>query len=220
MLKSAREAKLHTSWINPDAEYEAALERFVTESMASALFVKELDEAMPRLAHLGMLVGLSQALVKVASPGVPDYYQGTELWDFSLVDPDNRRPVDYALRIKLLNAQPATPAELLAHLAGGRAELPLIRRGLGLAQPPARAARAAPGRVAAHATLSAMQRRALRRLMAIGVLPLPEARAQQSEKVWRIGFLYGGSRQSARDTGRYQAFIQGMRALGYAENKN
>src|SRR5204862_598153 len=96
MLKSAREAKVHTSWINPDAEYEAALERFVTESLASALFQKELKDSLPRLVHLGQLVSLAQALVKVASPGVPDYYQGTELWDYSLVDPDNRRPVDYA----------------------------------------------------------------------------------------------------------------------------
>src|SRR5204863_407869 len=116
MLKSAREAKLHTSWINPDAEYEAALERFVTESMASVLFRKELDEAMPRLVHLGLLGSLSQALVKVASPGVPDYYQGTELWDFSLVDPDNRRPVEFGSRTRFLaelEKRPPKAAELL-----------------------------------------------------------------------------------------------------------
>src|SRR5213076_1645146 len=102
MLKAVREAKVRTSWINPDAEYEAALERFVTESLANPLFLKELAEVMPRFAHLGLLVSLSQALVKVAAPGVPDYYQGTELLDFSLVDPDNRRPVDYAARTALL----------------------------------------------------------------------------------------------------------------------
>src|SRR3989440_875135 len=122
MLKSAREAKLHTSWINPDTEYEAALERFVAESLASPLFTQELDEAMPRLAHLGMLVGLSQALVKVASPGVPDYYQGTELWDFSLVDPDNRRPVEFGVRARSLSElekERPRPAELLATLGDG-----------------------------------------------------------------------------------------------------
>jgi len=140
MLKSAREAKLHTSWINPDAEYEAALERFVTESMASALFKKELDEVMPRLVHLGLLVSLSQALVKVASPGVPDYYQGTELWDFSLVDPDNRRPVEFGSRTRILaelEKRPPKPADLLANLADGRAKLHVIRQGLALrkAQP-------------------------------------------------------------------------------------
>src|SRR5204862_2518282 len=74
MLKSAREAKVRTSWINPDADYEAARERFVTESMASTLCVKEREQNIPRRAHLGLLESLSQALVKVASPGLPAYY--------------------------------------------------------------------------------------------------------------------------------------------------
>jgi (1->4)-alpha-D-glucan 1-alpha-D-glucosylmutase len=103
MLKAAREAKLRTSWINPDEEYEAALERFVVESLRNKAFVDDVEETVQPLARLGLLAGLSQALVKVASPGVPDYYQGTEIWDFSLVDPDNRRPVDYALRKRLLS---------------------------------------------------------------------------------------------------------------------
>ena len=126
MLKAVREAKQYTSWINPDQEYEAALERFVTESLHNALFLKDLKEVMPRLAHLGMLVGLSQALLKVASPGVPDYYQGSELWDFSLVDPDNRRPVDFDVRSKLVGAK----GDLLKNLADGRAKLHIIRQGL------------------------------------------------------------------------------------------
>jgi (1->4)-alpha-D-glucan 1-alpha-D-glucosylmutase len=78
---------------------------------------------------LGLLVGLSQALVKVASPGVPDYYQGTELWDFSLVDPDNRRPVDYELRKELLKNLDSS-ADLLKNLSDGRAKLHVIRKGL------------------------------------------------------------------------------------------
>ena len=126
MLKAAREAKEHTSWINPDAEYEAALERFVTQSLKNEAFVSDVSNTVARLAHLGLLVGLSQALVKVASPGVPDYYQGTELWDFSLVDPDNRRPVDYALRRKLLNSD----KDLLKNLPDGRAKMYVIRKGL------------------------------------------------------------------------------------------
>jgi len=132
MLKAVREAKLRTSWINPDAEYEAALERFVVHSLDNPVFVKEVGEAAAQLARLGMLVGLSQALVKVASPGVPDYYQGTELWDFSLVDPDNRRPVDYALRQKLLSEESVDAGDLLRNLADGRAKLHVIRRGLAL----------------------------------------------------------------------------------------
>jgi (1->4)-alpha-D-glucan 1-alpha-D-glucosylmutase len=130
MLKAVREAKLRTSWINPDAEYEAALERFVVQSLESPAFVKEVNDAVPRIARLGMLVSLSQALLKVASPGVPDYYQGTELFDFSLVDPDNRRPVDYALRTKFLDEKEGDPGRLLENLADGRAKLHIIRKGL------------------------------------------------------------------------------------------
>jgi (1->4)-alpha-D-glucan 1-alpha-D-glucosylmutase len=131
MLKAAREAKSRTSWINPDEEYEAGLQRFVEQSLADAAFVSQVKDTVARLARPGMLVGLSQAAIKVASPGVPDYYQGTELWDFSLVDPDNRRPVDYGLRRKALDAvASATPEELLANLADGRAKLHVIRKGL------------------------------------------------------------------------------------------
>jgi (1->4)-alpha-D-glucan 1-alpha-D-glucosylmutase len=128
MLKAAREAKERTSWINPDEGYEAALQDFVTRSLQNKAFLKDLAGTVARVAHLGLLVGLSQALVKVASPGVPDYYQGTELWDFSLVDPDNRRPVDYELRKRLLKDN----SNLLKNLPDGRAKLHVIRKGLEL----------------------------------------------------------------------------------------
>jgi (1->4)-alpha-D-glucan 1-alpha-D-glucosylmutase len=127
MLKAAREAKLNTSWINPDADYEKALEGFVEQALRNGAFVSDVKSTVARVAHIGLLAGLSQALVKVASPGVPDYYQGTELWDFSLVDPDNRRPVDYELRKKLVRK---TDGDLLANLADGRAKLHVIRKGL------------------------------------------------------------------------------------------
>jgi (1->4)-alpha-D-glucan 1-alpha-D-glucosylmutase len=126
MLKAAREAKEHTSWINPDAQYEQALERFVEQSLQNPAFVADVKNTIARLAYIGLLVGLSQALVKVASPGVPDYYQGTELWDFSLVDPDNRRAVDYQLRASLLKTQ----GDFLKNLPDGRAKLHVIRKGL------------------------------------------------------------------------------------------
>src|SRR5690606_11618193 len=84
MLKAVREAKLSTSWINPDEEYEAALQRFIRQAFDNPVFLRDIAEAARRIGRLGLLAGLSQALVKVASPGVPDYYQGTELWDFSL----------------------------------------------------------------------------------------------------------------------------------------
>jgi (1->4)-alpha-D-glucan 1-alpha-D-glucosylmutase len=127
MLKAAREAKERTSWINPDLEYEQALERFVVQSLENPVFVSDVADMVTRVARPGLLVGLSQALLKVASPGVPDYYQGTEIWDFSLVDPDNRRPVDYELRRKLLGSE---DEELLRDLPDGRAKMHVIRKGL------------------------------------------------------------------------------------------
>ena len=133
MLKAVREAKERTSWINPDAEYEAAVEGFVAHALASPLFLKEVNAVVPRLARLGMLVGLSQAAIKVASPGVPDFYQGTELWDFSLVDPDNRRPVDYATRKSFLkDLSSFSHRALLENLPDGKAKMHVIASGLAL----------------------------------------------------------------------------------------
>jgi (1->4)-alpha-D-glucan 1-alpha-D-glucosylmutase len=132
MLKAVKEAKVHTSWINPDARYEEALQRFVEQSLDNPLFLKDVNEVVPRLAHIGLLVGLSQAVLKVASPGVPDYYQGTEIWDFSLVDPDNRRPVDYAKRETLLQNLVFDAKDFLEKLGDGRAKLHVIRQGLKL----------------------------------------------------------------------------------------
>ncbi|HWA39356.1 MAG TPA: malto-oligosyltrehalose synthase [Burkholderiales bacterium] len=133
MLKAAREAKERTSWINPDEEYEAALQRFIVQAFDNPLFVRDVAEAARRIGRLGLLAGLSQALLKVASPGVPDYYQGTELWDFSLVDPDNRRPVDFERRRALLG-ETQFSAALLGELESGAAKLWVIRKGLELRQ--------------------------------------------------------------------------------------
>jgi (1->4)-alpha-D-glucan 1-alpha-D-glucosylmutase len=105
MLKAVREAKLHSSWINPNGDYERAVTDFVQSLLGRLDGNRFLDDFVPvqrHLAWLGMLNGLSQTAIKLASPGVPDIFQGCELWDFSLVDPDNRRPVDYALRRALL----------------------------------------------------------------------------------------------------------------------
>jgi (1->4)-alpha-D-glucan 1-alpha-D-glucosylmutase len=107
MQKAAREAKAHTSWINPNAAYEQALFEFIDGLLATLgpnPFVADFAPVAASIARYGALNSLSQTLLKLTSPGVPDTYQGTELWDFSLVDPDNRRPVDYARRIADLNA--------------------------------------------------------------------------------------------------------------------
>ncbi|WP_181360491.1 malto-oligosyltrehalose synthase [Variovorax sp. WS11] len=145
MQKAAREAKLHTRWTNPDEAYEQALEGFVRavlSSRADPRFVDELQTLARTLAWFGALDSLSLMLLKFASPGVPDVYQGNELMDLSLVDPDNRRPVDYALRVRCLDeleamAQaddlPARVAALVPAAAGdGRAKLWVCWRMLSL----------------------------------------------------------------------------------------
>jgi (1->4)-alpha-D-glucan 1-alpha-D-glucosylmutase len=97
-LKAAREAKLRTGWTAPDAAYEAALERFVRGCLSDPAFIVELERFVSPLIEPGRTNALAQTLLKLTAPGVPDLYQGTELWDLSLVDPDNRRPVDFAGR--------------------------------------------------------------------------------------------------------------------------
>jgi (1->4)-alpha-D-glucan 1-alpha-D-glucosylmutase len=105
MLKAVREAKVHTSWTAEHHAYEAAVTRFVERTLTGPSAPRFLDLFLPfqnQVARLGMINSLAQVVLKTASPGVPDFYQGTELWDLSLVDPDNRRPVDYRLRQRLL----------------------------------------------------------------------------------------------------------------------
>jgi (1->4)-alpha-D-glucan 1-alpha-D-glucosylmutase len=103
-LKAAREAKLETSWTEPDRAYEEGLERFVQGVLqpGRSQFRAEFAKLHRRVAWYGALNSLAQTLLKLTMPGVPDIYQGTELWDLSLVDPDNRRPVDYGLRQRAL----------------------------------------------------------------------------------------------------------------------
>ncbi|HEY9602510.1 MAG TPA: malto-oligosyltrehalose synthase, partial [Allocoleopsis sp.] len=105
MLKSVREAKLHTAWLRPDSDYEEEFLAFVErvlEPSESNEFMQEFLPFQKRVADYGIFNSLSQALLKYTAPGVPDTYQGTELWDLSMVDPDNRRPVDYEQRMALL----------------------------------------------------------------------------------------------------------------------
>jgi (1->4)-alpha-D-glucan 1-alpha-D-glucosylmutase len=106
LIKASREAKTHTSWLVQNRAYEDALLRFaesILEDASDNRFRADFLKLQQRIAYYGMLNSLSQVLLKIASPGVPDFYQGAELWDFSLVDPDNRRPVDYARRAMLLD---------------------------------------------------------------------------------------------------------------------
>jgi len=107
VVKAAREAKLRTSWTNADPEYETALEEFVyciLEPSRSATFLESMRAAAQSAAASGAINSLAQTVLKATAPGVPDTYQGTELWDLSLVDPDNRRPVNYDVRTSGLRA--------------------------------------------------------------------------------------------------------------------
>ncbi|HEX3581720.1 MAG TPA: malto-oligosyltrehalose synthase [Thermoanaerobaculia bacterium] len=122
--KASREAKTHTSWVAPDMDYERALQAFGDALLSSDDFRRSFTRLQKRVAYLGFLNALAQVVLKIASPGVPDFYQGTELWDFSLVDPDNRRPVDYDKRMALLRqVRDANPEELLRRWPDGRIKL-------------------------------------------------------------------------------------------------
>jgi (1->4)-alpha-D-glucan 1-alpha-D-glucosylmutase len=141
MLKAAKEAKIHTSWINPDSEYDAALQKFVQGTLSdksNSHFLEDITRFQHRIAFLGRFNSLSQQVLKLTSPGVPDVYQGTELWDLSLVDPDNRRPVDYERRkVFLSDLKVRTSADpncimlartLVENAADGRIKLYVIHQ--------------------------------------------------------------------------------------------
>ncbi|TFG59936.1 MAG: malto-oligosyltrehalose synthase [Deltaproteobacteria bacterium] len=105
MLKAVREAKVHTRWIRPNPEHERAVRDFVTALLVDGEGAPFREDFLPfqtKIAHYGALNGLAQVLLKIASPGIPDFYQGSELWDLRLVDPDNRGPVDFSVRTRLL----------------------------------------------------------------------------------------------------------------------
>lgn len=130
MTKALREAKLRTSWTAPDEGYEQAVMQFVSRVLDDSRpnpFLADVAAFVETLAPAGLLNGLGQVVLKHVSPGVPDTYQGTELWDNSLVDPDNRRPVDYGKRRALLECPPDDPAALLRDWRCGAIKLHVVR---------------------------------------------------------------------------------------------
>ncbi len=131
--KAAREAKEHTNWAQPDPDYEAALASFVTCLYADEAFMIDLEATVRPLVRAGRINSLGQLLLRMTSPGVPDVYQGTELWDLSLVDPDNRRPVDYeARRAMLRRVNEMNAADVWAEPDAGAPKLLLLQRALAL----------------------------------------------------------------------------------------
>ena len=139
LIKAVREAKVHTEWLKPDAAYEEAFVEFTRQILASGegqRFMKEFAPFARRIAYCGMFNSLAQLLLKLASPGVPDTYQGTEFWDLSFVDPDNRRPVDYVARRRCLEElrhadtmdRPRLLGDLLSSWQDGKIKLYLMHK--------------------------------------------------------------------------------------------
>jgi (1->4)-alpha-D-glucan 1-alpha-D-glucosylmutase len=131
MQKAMREAKVHTSWMSNDEKYEGALNAFIDATIGDADFVAELEGFVNSILYAGRLNSLAQTLLKYTSPGVPDLYQGSELWDLSLVDPDNRRPVDYEERRKLLeNMKTLDASSMMTRMDEGLPKLWVIHQAL------------------------------------------------------------------------------------------
>jgi (1->4)-alpha-D-glucan 1-alpha-D-glucosylmutase len=146
LSKATKEKKIHTSWITPSPHYDEAVAHFVEQTLTGPRAKPFLEQFLPfqqRIAELGMINSLSQVTLKMASPGVPDFYQGSEVWDLNLVDPDNRRPVDYAAHQRTLSeiserlaqtppccAKLMAALELLEQWKGGGVKLFLTSQGL------------------------------------------------------------------------------------------
>ena len=132
MRKAAREAKAYTTWVAPVEAYENALDAFIESALGDTRFTQAVERFVDRVREPGRINSLAQTLLKLTTPGVPDIYQGTELWDLSLVDPDNRRPVDYGLRRKLLEslAEDTPPEKIMKRADEGLPKLWLIHRAL------------------------------------------------------------------------------------------
>ncbi|MDX2272755.1 MAG: malto-oligosyltrehalose synthase [Cyanobacteriota bacterium] len=146
VIKAVREAKVHTAWLRPDATYETAITHFVEKLLDDSKPNPFLDSFFPflkKIQHYGIFNSLAQTLIKVMAPGIPDIYQGSEFWDLSMVDPDNRRPVDFDHRLQVLttindhlqqSAYADLLADLLTHRIDGRIKLYTLYQALQIRQ--------------------------------------------------------------------------------------
>lgn len=135
MEKALHEAKINSSWIDPHQNWDTAVKEFVASVLRRRRFLRSFEPLAEKLAVLGAINSLTQTVLKLTAPGVPDIYQGNELWDLSLVDPDNRRPVNYKLRKALLaelQTEHLSPAKLLRNWRDGRIKLFITHRILAL----------------------------------------------------------------------------------------
>jgi (1->4)-alpha-D-glucan 1-alpha-D-glucosylmutase len=131
--KAAREAKVHTSWTDPVPEYEEAVRKFIEGIYGDTNFIASLNLFVESLTYPGRINSLAQTLIKLTAPGVPDFYRGTELWNLDLVDPDNRRPVDFELRQRLLaDLRETTPERVMERIEEGLPKMWVIRNSLAI----------------------------------------------------------------------------------------
>jgi (1->4)-alpha-D-glucan 1-alpha-D-glucosylmutase len=210
--KALREAKRHTSWVNVDAAYEAAALGLVRGLLdPGGAFLDRFRPLARRLARLGMINGLARTALKCALPGVPDVYQGTELWDLSLVDPDNRRPVDYAARMRALNADEIVDA-LLARWPDGRIKQRVLARCL--ADRAARPALYAEGAYEALAAEGERGRHVLAFLRTHGhdrlVVAVPRLVARMADEALPLGRAFWRDTSLPMPTGRWRDVVTGV----------
>ncbi|MDO9534981.1 MAG: malto-oligosyltrehalose synthase [Bacillota bacterium] len=216
LVKASREAKLDTNWLDPNEEYERAISTFtrrILEDSADDRFRQDLRGFVRPVAYYGALNSLAQVVLKVVCPGVPDFFMGSELWDFSLVDPDNRRPVDFEKRIDLLEelqqreVGPTLAEELLAAWDDGRIKLYVTWKALTLrraqaglfasgAYLPLEAAGPAEEHMCAQArhteenwVIAAVPRLPVRMTAGVGTAALPETKAPVGMEFWADSIL-------------------------------
>jgi (1->4)-alpha-D-glucan 1-alpha-D-glucosylmutase len=214
MVKACREAKLRTSWLNPDEEYERGVCAFVRDSLADAAFVSILRRLCAHLDRPASTIALAQLVLKMCSPGVPDTYQGSELWHQVLVDPDNRRPVDFAdLKRRLARIKAATDRdkllrELLAQFAGGDVKLFVLHELLALRASKPRLFRAAYTGLDAGDCAIAFARGGHNELVC--VVPRFPFRIARGRQRWALGASWGDARVTgAKLNDRYRNIFTG-----------
>jgi (1->4)-alpha-D-glucan 1-alpha-D-glucosylmutase len=218
MKKASYEAKVRTSWTSPNAEYDRALDRFVRGALG-APGVRALFEAfVGRIASHGATNSLAQLALRLASPGVPDVYQGCETWSLSLVDPDNRQPVDFAGRRQALadlrargEPTPELARDLVASFADGRIKLHVSRIGLRLRREiPALFLDAAYEPLEGTEHVVAFQR-SLHDRRLVCVVPRLTARLTRGERPWALAEAWGDVRLKLPVPGRYRNVFTGER---------
>ena len=212
--KATNEAKVHTSWTNPVPAFEKALERFVERLFANEAFVEEARKLSERIGIAGACNGLAQTVLKLCSPGVPDIYQGSELWNQSLVDPDNRSPVDYGERRRRLAeidelAAKGRLSSLLERWVDGGIKLFVIRRLLGLRRDQRALFTAGdyqPIEGGDHLVAFARAAGAARMVCCVSRLPLTSMRgaAASLPSGWPIGSTWGERTVDLGAPGRYR----------------